>query len=215
MNGGASAACWPAVSSISAMSRRPIEWCAMPLFPPIYIIVPNITSWAARSRSAFSMIREPRFSILPMSMKARPTRSYWRGRAAEAASLEFFFFFFFFFPTAYYGQLARARLGLSEIALRPAPPQPVGGARHDLLQATGILYVIGEFDLALSFVSDLAETSSDVVTLSELGQLTARYYDAQASWPSARSHSQEAADRTICLSGDWGAVLSSDRSPNR
>ncbi|MGB6816045.1 MAG: lytic transglycosylase domain-containing protein, partial [Pseudolabrys sp.] len=34
--------------------------------------------------------------------------------------------------------------------------------------------------LALSFVSDLAGTSSDVVTLSALGQLTARYNDAQA-----------------------------------
>jgi soluble lytic murein transglycosylase len=32
----------------------------------------------------------------------------------------------------------------------------------------------------LSFVSDLAETSGDVVTLSGLGQLTARYNDAQA-----------------------------------
>ncbi|MGA7597139.1 MAG: lytic transglycosylase domain-containing protein [Pseudolabrys sp.] len=84
------------------------------------------------------------------------------------------------YPTAYYGQLARARLGLSEIALRPAPPQSVDGARHDLLQATSILYAIGEFDLALSFVSDLAETSSDVGTLSGLGQLTARYNDAQA-----------------------------------
>ncbi|MGA7597138.1 MAG: hypothetical protein WCB23_04730 [Pseudolabrys sp.] len=74
----ASAACWPAGSSIWAMSRRPIGWCAMPLFPPIYIIAPNIISWAAGSRSAFCMIRAPRFSILSMSMKARPTRLYWR-----------------------------------------------------------------------------------------------------------------------------------------
>jgi peptidoglycan lytic transglycosylase len=68
------------------------------------------------------------------------------------------------YPTAYYGQLARARLGLSKIALRPSPPQSADGANSDLLHAAGILYAIGEFDLALSFVGDLAETSSDVAT---------------------------------------------------
>ncbi|MFZ0259062.1 MAG: transglycosylase SLT domain-containing protein [Pseudolabrys sp.] len=110
--------------------------------------------------------------------------AYWRGRAAEAAGrledMRAQYATAARYPTAYYGQLARARLGLSEIALRPAPPQSVDGARHDLLQATSVLYAIGEFDLALSFVSDLAETSSDVGTLSGLGQLTARYNDAQA-----------------------------------
>jgi peptidoglycan lytic transglycosylase len=110
--------------------------------------------------------------------------AYWRGRAAEAAgpppdtraqhetAARY--------PTAYYGQLARARLGLSDIALRPSPPQSIDGAKRDLLHAADILYAIGEFDLALSFVSDLAETSSDVATLSGLGQLAARYNDAQA-----------------------------------
>ena len=42
-----------------------------------------------------------------------------------------------------------------------------------------ILYTIGAFDLALSFVSDLAETSSDVATLGLIGELAARYKDAQ------------------------------------
>src|SRR5260370_20799754 len=43
-----------------------------------------------------------------------------------------------------------------------------------------MLYAIGELDLVLTFVNDLAETSSDVVTLSALGELTARHNDAQA-----------------------------------
>ena len=54
------------------------------------------------------------------------------------------------------------------------------GAQSDLLHAADILYAIGEFDLVLSFVSDFAETSRDVATLNGLGQLTARYNDAQA-----------------------------------
>ncbi|MGE5165913.1 MAG: transglycosylase SLT domain-containing protein [Sphingobacteriales bacterium] len=110
--------------------------------------------------------------------------AYWRGRAAEAAGrveeMHAQYEAAAHYPTAYYGQLARARLGLSEIALRPPPPRPVEGAQSDLLHAAGILYAIGEFDLALSFVSDLAETSSNVATLSGLGQLAARYNDAQA-----------------------------------
>ena len=43
-----------------------------------------------------------------------------------------------------------------------------------------MLYAIGELDLVLTFVSDVAETSSDAVTLRALGELTARHDDAQA-----------------------------------
>jgi peptidoglycan lytic transglycosylase len=110
--------------------------------------------------------------------------AYWRGRAAEAAGrlqdMHAQYETAARYPTAYYGQLARARLGLRDIALRPPPPQSIEGAKRDLLHAADILYAIGEFDLALSFVGDLAETSSDVATLSGLGQLAARYNDAQA-----------------------------------
>ena len=59
--------------------------------------------------------------------------AYWRGRAAEAAGrleeMRAQYETAARYPTAYYGQLARARLGLSEIALRPAPPQSVDGAQ--------------------------------------------------------------------------------------
>jgi Soluble lytic murein transglycosylase and related regulatory proteins (some contain LysM/invasin domains) len=107
--------------------------------------------------------------------------AYWRGRAAEAAGrledMHAQYATAAGYPAAYYGQLARARLGLSEIALRPTPLQSLNS---DLLHAADILYAIGEFDLALSFVSDLAETSSDVATLHGLGQIAARYHDAQA-----------------------------------
>jgi soluble lytic murein transglycosylase len=111
--------------------------------------------------------------------------AYWRGRAAEAAGqleeMHAQYETAAHYPTAYYGQLARARLGLGEIALRPPPQQSVDGAQSDLLHAADILYAIGEFDLVLSFVSDLAETSSDVATLNGLGQLTARYNDAKVT----------------------------------
>jgi soluble lytic murein transglycosylase len=107
--------------------------------------------------------------------------AYWRGRTAEAigqfAEMRAQYRAAAAYPTAYYGQLARARLGLSQIAVL-APP--LDGARSELLHAADILYAIGEYDLVLSFVSDLAETSTDIASLTSLGELTARYNDAQA-----------------------------------
>src|SRR6202035_179208 len=67
----------------------------------------------------------------------------------------------------------------SQIAVL-SPPPPAGGTRRDVIHAADILYAIGEFDLVLSFVSDFAETSTDIATLTALGELTARYHDAQA-----------------------------------
>ena len=52
--------------------------------------------------------------------------SYWRGRAAEAAGrrdeMQAQYEAAARYPTAYYGQLARARLGLEEVAVLRSPP---------------------------------------------------------------------------------------------
>ena len=109
--------------------------------------------------------------------------AYWRGRTAEATNqsdeMRAQYQAAAAYPTAYYGQLARARLGRSQIAVL-SPPAPAGGTRSDLAYAADILYAVGEFDLVLSFVSDFAETSTDIATLTALGELTARHHDAQA-----------------------------------
>ncbi len=109
--------------------------------------------------------------------------AYWRGRAAEAsgrveealkqyeAAARY--------PTAYYGQLARARLGLGKPSLDRASTS-TEAAQTELLHAAHILYAIGEFDLVLTFISDLGETNTNVETLRGLGQLTEQYHDAQA-----------------------------------
>ncbi len=114
----------------------------------------------------------------------RARAAYWRGRAAEAAGqfeqMRAEYDVAARYPTAYYGQLARAQLGLNEVALRQAPSEPLNEGARDLLHAAYILYAIGERDLALSFVTDLAEESKDAALLASLGQLTARYDDARA-----------------------------------
>ena len=109
--------------------------------------------------------------------------AYWRGRAAEAAGergeMRAQYAVAARYPTAYYGQLARARLGIDEIALRP-PPQSVNVDASEALHAADILYAIGERDLVLHFVSDLAEESINSALIAGLGELTARYHDARA-----------------------------------
>ena len=113
--------------------------------------------------------------------------NYWRGRAAEAigekeqmrASYEAAARH----PTAYYGQLARAKLGLKRIELRAAvqaEPANVPAALDDLVRATDMLYELGERDVVLYFVTDLAEQSVDVAALVALGELTGRRNDARA-----------------------------------
>ncbi|HEV7983796.1 MAG TPA: lytic transglycosylase domain-containing protein [Xanthobacteraceae bacterium] len=110
--------------------------------------------------------------------------AYWRGRAAEAAGrlgdMRTQYQAAARYPTAYYGQLARARLGLDDVVELRAPPAPADVNTSEVLRAADMLYRIGEGDLVLSFVSDLAQESSDPAVIAGVGQLTARYRDAQA-----------------------------------
>ena len=113
--------------------------------------------------------------------------NYWRGRAAEAAGdnekMRADYEAAARHGTAYYGQLARARLGLEGIELRPPlQPDPDHGSQlpHELVRAADMLYTLGERDVVLNFVSDLAERSTDVAALVALGELTGRRNDARA-----------------------------------
>ena len=113
--------------------------------------------------------------------------NYWRGRAAEALgetdAMRASYEAAARYPTAYYGQLARARLGRDQIELRA--PSPVlasadASATDERVRAADMLYEIGERDVVLYFAADLGEQSSDVALLEALGELTGRRNDARA-----------------------------------
>ncbi len=108
---------------------------------------------------------------------------YWRGRAAEAAGqtdeMREQYEAAAGYPTTYYGQLARARLGLDEVVEVRTPPEPAD-SHSEVLRAAEMLYRTGEGNLALSFATDLAQESKDPAVISGVGRLTARYHDAQA-----------------------------------
>jgi soluble lytic murein transglycosylase len=108
--------------------------------------------------------------------------SYWQGRAAEALGkrndARAHYETAAAYSTAYYGQLARARLGLKDLVIRP-PPDPAQ-SQMDVVRASEILYAIGERDLVAGGLAELGERSTDMATLAALGEVTARQKDARA-----------------------------------
>jgi peptidoglycan lytic transglycosylase len=108
--------------------------------------------------------------------------SYWQGRAAEALGktndARAHYETAARYSTAYYGQLARARLRLKDIVIRP-PPDPAS-AHMDVVRAIEILYAIGERDLIAGGLAELGERSRDVATLAAVGEVAARHKDARA-----------------------------------
>lgn len=106
---------------------------------------------------------------------------YWQGRAAEAAgrqqearnayarAAEQ--------STSYYGQLARAKLGLPQIALN-SQPRGRGAERLEIVRAAQLLYELDERELAVPMLADMGE-NGDPEALTGLGELTQRYGDAR------------------------------------
>jgi soluble lytic murein transglycosylase len=109
--------------------------------------------------------------------------AYWRGRAEEAAgqaeAMRAQYAAAARYPTAYYGQLARARLGLDETLLLRTPPEPADVNTNDVVHAVDILYQIGASELVRVLASDLLDESNDNSVIAGLGELTGRYNDAK------------------------------------
>jgi soluble lytic murein transglycosylase len=113
--------------------------------------------------------------------------NYWRGRAAEAIgdndAMRASYEAAARHTTAYYGQLARAKLGLERFELRAPPPADTASGpavSDEIVRAADMLYAIGERDVVVSLAVDLAEQCKDVATLAALGELTSHRNDARA-----------------------------------
>ena len=113
---------------------------------------------------------------------------YWQGRAAEALGRKDEAHIHFEeaarYSTAYYGQIARARLGHKDIVLR-AVPQPPPERRDELsrlevVRALELLYAIDERDLIAGAFADLGERSSDTVALAAIAEVAAHHNDGRA-----------------------------------
>ncbi|HEY6256706.1 MAG TPA: lytic transglycosylase domain-containing protein [Xanthobacteraceae bacterium] len=116
-------------------------------------------------------------------------QGYWQGRTAEALGKKEeargYYEAAARYGTAYYGQLARARLGYQDIVLRPppelSPERRAAIAQLEIVRAAELLYAVGERDLVVPFAADLGERSTDIAALAELGEVTGRNKDARST----------------------------------
>ncbi|HEY4775498.1 MAG TPA: transglycosylase SLT domain-containing protein [Xanthobacteraceae bacterium] len=111
---------------------------------------------------------------------------YWLGRAAQAAhrpqEARAHYEAAARWSTAYYGQLARARLGLGDLVLHPASAARARAnpARLELGRALEILYALNERNLIIPFMADLGDKLDDPEALAALGEIAERHEDARA-----------------------------------
>jgi soluble lytic murein transglycosylase len=111
---------------------------------------------------------------------------YWQGRAAEAAGnnsqARMHYQAAAQYPTAYYGQIARAKLGLGELNLR-RPPEPTHHAalmNLEVVRAVQLLYASEARDLVVPFVTDLADKAVDTGALVVVAEIARKNDDARA-----------------------------------
>lgn len=114
---------------------------------------------------------------------------YWQGRAFEAmgdhGSARASYERAGRYVTSYYGQIARARLRMAELPIRPLPKptatdRATFGARLSV-RAIDLLYRVGEKELALPMAAGLADDLRSGGELTLLGELTQRYNDPRAT----------------------------------
>jgi soluble lytic murein transglycosylase len=124
-----------------------------------------------------------RIGVGSVNPTALARAGYWQGRAAEAAGRS---------PearaaytaaaaqsTSYYGQLARAKLGLPQIELNGAPAASGRGIeRLEIVRAVQLLYALDEREIAVPIFADMGE-NGDPDALVGLGELASRNGDAR------------------------------------
>jgi soluble lytic murein transglycosylase len=108
---------------------------------------------------------------------------YWQGRAAEAAArsqeARASYTAAAAQSTSYYGQLARAKLGLPQIELNGVPSGRAHGIeRLEIVRAVQLLYALDERAIAVPIFADMGE-NGDPDALVGLGELASRYGDAR------------------------------------
>ena len=113
---------------------------------------------------------------------------YWQGRAAEAmgqrAQAKAFYDSAAQHTATYYGQLARARLGLTDLGLRGPPaftPQEQNVLGNlEVVRAAQILYALDERDMLASIYAELGESGTDIAGMAMLGELAGKHGDGRA-----------------------------------
>ena len=124
-----------------------------------------------------------RIGVGSVNPTALARAGYWQGRAAEAAGrtqdARAAYTSAAAQSTSYYGQLARAKLGLPQIELNGAPTGRTRGIEKlEIVRAVQLLYALDEREIAIPIFSDMGE-NGDPDALVGLGELASRNGDAR------------------------------------
>jgi soluble lytic murein transglycosylase len=124
-----------------------------------------------------------RIGVGSVNPTALARAGYWQGRAAEAAGrsqeARNAYISAAEQSTSYYGQLARAKLGLPQIELNGAPGgRGRGIERLEIVRAVQLLYALDEREIAIPIFGDMGE-NGDPEALVGLGELASRNGDAR------------------------------------
>jgi soluble lytic murein transglycosylase len=123
-----------------------------------------------------------RIGVGSVNPTALARAGYWQGRAAEAAGrnqeARSAYAAAAEHSTSYYGQLARAKLGLPQIELNGVPSSRRGIERLEVVRAVQLLYALDERELAIPVLADMGE-NGDPDVLQGLGELASRNSDAR------------------------------------
>jgi soluble lytic murein transglycosylase len=144
----------------------------------------------------------------PMS---RARAAYWQGRAAEASSVGdaaatalAHYEQAASHPATYYGQLARGKLGLTDLPIRTIQNEAKGDERNDSIKVIELLYAEGEKDLAAPLVYEAARHLADESQVAALASLVARQHDAHLSLNAGKIISQRGMPIDTLAFPDYG-----------
>jgi soluble lytic murein transglycosylase len=124
-----------------------------------------------------------RIGVGSVNPTALARAGYWQGRAAEAAGraqeARAAYHRAAEQSTSYYGQLARAKLGLPQLEINGAPSgRGRNVERLEIVRAVQLLYELDEGEFAIPILADMGE-NGDPDALAGLGEVTARHSDAR------------------------------------
>ncbi len=124
-----------------------------------------------------------RIGVGSVNPTALARAGYWQGRAAETAGraqdARAAYTAAAAHSTSYYGQLARAKLGLPQIQLNGVPAARGRGIeRLEIVRAVQLLYALDEREIAIPIFGDMGE-NGDPDALVGLGELASRNSDAR------------------------------------
>jgi soluble lytic murein transglycosylase len=131
------------------------------------------------------------FAQIPVGTSSPHTLAragYWQGRAAQAmghkAEAKAYYKAAAQYSATYYGQLARGRLGLTDLGLlgRPHIPQDQVPTllNLEIVRAVEILYKLNERDLIASLYAELGESGTDIVGMAMLCETARKHDDGRA-----------------------------------